>query len=184
MGRGLGTGLIPGGRAFPVGRDVGRDRAAGRNYAAAMADGKKRGGPRGDARGASARSGTRQGPQSAAGSAKSPGKGAAKGAGKGAGGRSAPGKGAGAKGAAADGVDERAAQLAAPLKRVLQRLPETQRRVLELRMGLVDGHPQDPADAARTLGISLGELREIEARAFERIREVIPLQQLQRFLER
>ena len=67
---------------------------------------------------------------------------------------------------------------------VLQRLPETQRRVLELRMGLVDGHPQDPADAARTLGISLGELREIEARAFERIREVIPLQQLQRFLER
>jgi DNA-directed RNA polymerase sigma subunit (sigma70/sigma32) len=83
-----------------------------------------------------------------------------------------------------DGTDERAAQLAAPLRRVLQRLPETQRRVLELRMGLVDGHPQDPADAARTLGISLGELREIEARAFERIREVIPLQQLQRFLER
>jgi DNA-directed RNA polymerase sigma subunit (sigma70/sigma32) len=90
----------------------------------------------------------------------------------------------GAKAASPDGVDERSAQLAAPLKRVLQRLPETQRRVLELRMGLVDGHPQDPADAARTLGISLGELREIEARAFERIREVIPLQQLQRFLER
>ena len=76
------------------------------------------------------------------------------------------------------------AQLAAPLRRVLQRLPETQRRVLELRMGLVDGHPQDPADAARSLGMSLAELREIEARAFERIREVIPLQQLQRFLER
>lgn len=83
-----------------------------------------------------------------------------------------------------DGVDERVAQLAAPLRKVLQRLPETQRRVLELRMGLTDGHPQDPADAARTLGISLAELREIEARAFERIREVIPLQQLQRFLER
>ena len=83
-----------------------------------------------------------------------------------------------------EGGDERAAQLAAPLRTVLQRLPETQRRVLELRMGLADGHPQDPADAARTLGISLTELREIEARAFERIREVIPLQQLQRFLER
>lgn len=80
--------------------------------------------------------------------------------------------------------DDRAAQLAAPLRRVLQRLPEAQRRVLELRMGLVDGHPQDPADAARTLGMSLSELREIEARAFERIREVIPLQQLQRLLER
>jgi DNA-directed RNA polymerase sigma subunit (sigma70/sigma32) len=85
---------------------------------------------------------------------------------------------------AADEAEERLAQLAAPLRRVLQRLPETQRKVLELRMGLVDGHPQQPADAARTLGMSLGELREIEARAFERIREVIPLQQLQRFLER
>jgi DNA-directed RNA polymerase specialized sigma24 family protein len=98
---------------------------------------------------------------------------------------SRPGKEAkGSGGPRADGVDERVAQLAAPLRRVLERLPETQRRVLELRMGLIDGHPQDPADAARTLGISLAELREIEARAFERIREVIPLQQLQRFLER
>jgi len=105
----------------------------------------------------------------------------------------APRAGAGAQGAPRskapdrakdDGTDERVAQLAAPLRKVLERLPATQRRVLELRMGLVDGHPQDPADAARTLGISLAELREIEARAFERIREVIPLQQLQRFLER
>jgi DNA-directed RNA polymerase specialized sigma24 family protein len=97
------------------------------------------------------------------------------------------GRDAGVKGEkkdVADEHDERMAQLAAPLRRVLQRLPETQRKVLELRMGLVDGHPQEPADAARTLGMSLGELREIEARAFERIREVIPLQQLQRFLER
>jgi DNA-directed RNA polymerase specialized sigma24 family protein len=90
----------------------------------------------------------------------------------------------GAKPAPAREEQDAAAQLAAPLKRVLQRLPETQRRVLELRMGLTDGHPHDAADAARVLGISLGELREIEARAFERIREVIPLQQLQRFLER
>jgi len=96
--------------------------------------------------------------------------------------RSAAGKAAGKE--PADGTDERMAQLAEPLRRVLQRLPATQRKVLELRMGLIDGHPQQPADAARTLGISLGELREIEARAFERIREVIPLQQLQRFLER
>jgi len=104
--------------------------------------------------------------------------------------RAGTGKAAGKSGGQAsgksgdDGTDERSAQLAAPLRRVLQRLPETQRRVLELRMGLVDGHPQAPADAARSLGMSLGELREIEARAFERIREVIPLQQLQRFLER
>jgi hypothetical protein len=149
-----------------------------------MTDKQQHGGPRDQRRGGSSRA--------AAGSAKGSG-GAAKG-GKGAGGGQG-GKGGkgGPRNAGArpgpersvdDGVDERVAQLAVPLRRVLQRLPETQRRVLELRMGLVDGHPQDPADAARTLGMSLTELREIEARAFERIREVIPLQQLQRFLER
>jgi len=145
-----------------------------------MAGDQQRGGPRGKRRGAPSRA-----PQggSAAGSRGSGAKGSG---GKASGGKGSGGKASGAKGATerADGVDERVAQLAAPLRRVLQRLPETQRRVLELRMGLVDGHPQDPADAARTLGMSLTELREIEARAFERIREVIPLQQLQRFLER
>jgi len=130
-----------------------------------MAQPRKRTGARGSSRGGPSRAGSTGGPQKGA-------------------------KGGAAKGSPAkskdvvDAEDERAAQLAAPLRRVLQRLPETQRKVLELRMGLADGHPQDPADAARTLGMSLGELREIEARAFERIREVIPLQQLQRFLER
>jgi DNA-directed RNA polymerase sigma subunit (sigma70/sigma32) len=130
-----------------------------------MAGPEKRTGARGSSRGGPSRAGSTGGPQKGA--------------------KGSPAKGSPAKGKdAVDAEDERAAQLAAPLRRVLQRLPETQRRVLELRMGLADGHPQDPADAARTLGMSLGELREIEARAFERIREVIPLQQLQRFLER
>lgn len=83
-----------------------------------------------------------------------------------------------------DQPDETVAQLAGPLQQVLRRLPETQRRVLELRMGLADGHPHDLADTARELGLSLGEAREIEQRAFEHIREAIPLQQLQRFLPR
>ena len=82
------------------------------------------------------------------------------------------------------GSDEAASDLAGPLQKVLRRLPETQRRVLELRMGLVDGHPHDLADTARELGLSMGEAREIEQRAFEHIREAIPLQQLQRFLPR
>jgi DNA-directed RNA polymerase specialized sigma24 family protein len=138
-----------------------------------MAGDQQRGGPRGKQRGTSSRSG----------------KGASGAAGGKAGGRGGKPpaeqpRGARAPAAEPDGTDERVAQLAAPLRKVLERLPATQRKVLELRMGLVDGHPQDPADAARTLGMSLVELREIEARAFERIREVIPLQQLQRFLER
>jgi hypothetical protein len=80
-------------------------------------------------------------------------------------------------------VDE-VAQLAGPLQQVLRRLPETQRRVLELRMGLVDGHPHDLADTARQLGISLSEARDIEQRAFAHIREAIPLGRLQKLLDR
>ncbi|MFO7961004.1 MAG: sigma factor-like helix-turn-helix DNA-binding protein [Nitriliruptoraceae bacterium] len=76
-----------------------------------------------------------------------------------------------------------AEELKQPLERVLSRLPATQRRVLELRMGLTDGHPHDLADTARTLGLSLSEARDIEKRAFEHIREAVPLHQLQRFLQ-
>ena len=73
-------------------------------------------------------------------------------------------------------------ELAAPLARVLRRLPDIERRVLELRMGLVDGHPADVADTARALGLGAHEAREIEQRAFERIRQVVPLAQLQKLL--
>ncbi len=76
-----------------------------------------------------------------------------------------------------------AEELKQPLEKVLSRLPETQRRVLELRMGLKDGHPYDLADTARAMGISLSEARDIEKRAFEHIREAVPLEQLQRFLQ-
>ena len=100
--------------------------------------------------------------------------------GQGKGGQGAKGQHRGGKGQ----PDETAAQLAGPLQKVLGRLPETQRKVLELRMGLADGHPHDLADTARELGLSLSEARDIERRAFEHIREAIPLQQLQRFLDR
>jgi hypothetical protein len=92
--------------------------------------------------------------------------------------------GRGGRGQPPGGVDETVAELAGPLRKVLERLPETQRKVLELRMGLADGHPHDLGDTARALGLSLSEARDIEKRAFEHIREAIPLQQLQRFLQR
>lgn len=81
-----------------------------------------------------------------------------------------------------DEPDNPVEQLRKPLEKVLARLPETQRRVLEMRMGLTDGHPHDLADTARELGLSMSEARDIEKRAFEHIREAVPLQQLQRFL--
>lgn len=144
-----------------------------------------------DGRGTGARAagdrGRRVPPSSAAGSA---GAGAAKGS---PGGAAKGSTGAGARTAKGTpkppdprsaAQDPTVAELAGPLAKVLARLPATQRRVLELRMGLADGHPHDLADTARALGLSLSEAREIEARAFEHIREVVPLQQLQRFLAR
>jgi hypothetical protein len=102
--------------------------------------------------------------------------------GKGQGGKGQGGKGQGGKRPAPTGENDTVQQLTGPLQRVLSRLPETQRKVLELRMGLADGHPHDLADTARALGLSLSEAREIEQRAFGYIREAVPLQQLQRFL--
>jgi hypothetical protein len=90
--------------------------------------------------------------------------------------------GRGSKRPGTPGENETVQQLTGPLQRVLARLPETQRKVLELRMGLADGHPHDLADTARELGLSLSEARDIEQRAFGYIREAVPLQQLQRFL--
>jgi RNA polymerase primary sigma factor len=81
------------------------------------------------------------------------------------------------------GDDAAAPSLPPELRRALARMPETQRRVLELRMGLADGHPHDAADAARAMGVSPAELREIEARAFERLRAVLPREHLQRLLQ-
>ncbi len=75
------------------------------------------------------------------------------------------------------------AALSGPLTGVLDRLPETQRRVLELRMGLVDGNPHTLTETARELGMGMAEAREIEARAFDHIREVVPLDRLRTLLE-
>jgi hypothetical protein len=108
----------------------------------------------------------------------------AKGGHKGKGGTGRSAHQGGRKGRPDDGIDETVAALAGPLQKVLARLPATQRKVLELRMGLADGHPHDLADTARALGLSMSEARDIEARAFAHIREAIPLQQLQRFLDR
>ena len=96
----------------------------------------------------------------------------------GGGSRGARGGGSGRPGASGD----RVAELAGPLGKVLDRLPATQRRVLEYRMGLVDGHPHSLADTAAALGLGQVEAREIEARALDHIREVVPLDRLGKLL--
>lgn len=68
------------------------------------------------------------------------------------------------------------------LSGVLRRLPDVERRVVELRMGLVDGNPAKPGEVAERLGMTIPEVKKIEARAFTRIREVGPIKGLERFL--
>lgn len=82
--------------------------------------------------------------------------------------------------------DEDAAlrDLRGKLSGVLRRLPDIERRVLELRMGLADGTPAKPGEVAAALGLSIAEVKKIEARAFSRIREVGPIKGLERFLGR
>lgn len=79
--------------------------------------------------------------------------------------------------------DERVRELRGPLQRVLKRLPDIERQVIEYRMGLVDGHPRNITETARQLRLTANEAKQIEQRAFERIREVVPLGQLQKLLQ-
>jgi RNA polymerase primary sigma factor len=84
----------------------------------------------------------------------------------------------------ADAADAELRALRGKLSGVLRRLPDVERRVLELRMGLVDGTPAKPGQVAERLGMSIPEVKRIEARAFQRIREVGPIKGLERFLDR
>lgn len=68
------------------------------------------------------------------------------------------------------------------LRDVLSHLPDIERQVVELRMGLVDGRPAKPGETAERLGLTIAEVKRIEERAFSRIREVVPIKRLERFL--
>lgn len=73
-------------------------------------------------------------------------------------------------------------RLRSKLLSILKRLPQIEREVLEARMGLVDGTPMKPGQVAERMGMTIPEVKRIEARAMERIREIGPLKGLERFL--
>lgn len=86
------------------------------------------------------------------------------------------------RGSAAPDGDDALRALRGKLRGVLSRLPDIEREVVELRMGLVDGTPAKPGEVAARLGLTIPEVKRIEERAFSRIREVVPIKRLQRFL--
>jgi RNA polymerase primary sigma factor/RNA polymerase nonessential primary-like sigma factor len=63
-----------------------------------------------------------------------------------------------------------------PLRELLLRLDELDRRVLEFRLGFADGAPKSYAETARVLQISVTRVRRIEARALETLRGWCPQQ--------
>ena len=72
--------------------------------------------------------------------------------------------------------DELEAVLAEPrqVRELLFRLDDLDRRVLELRLGFLDGEPRSFAQTARVLQISVTRVRRIEARALETLRGHYP----------
>ena len=50
-------------------------------------------------------------------------------------------------------------------------------------MGLVDGHPKNLTETAEAMGMTMHEAKQIEQRAFEHIREAVPLDRLQKLLK-
>jgi DNA-directed RNA polymerase sigma subunit (sigma70/sigma32) len=86
------------------------------------------------------------------------------------------------RGHAGSDADDALRALRSRLDGVLRRLPDIERQVVEHRMGLVDGSPAKPGETAERLGLTIHEVKRIEERAFARIREVVPIKGLQRFL--
>lgn len=82
-----------------------------------------------------------------------------------------------------DSAQREQAQLNKRLQGLLSRLPDIERRVLECRMGLVDGEPMKPGETAEHLGLTINEMKKVEARAFSRIREVGNLKGLAKHLD-
>jgi RNA polymerase primary sigma factor len=63
-----------------------------------------------------------------------------------------------------------------PMRELLLRLDDLDRRVLELRLGFTSGEPTSYTDTARALQISVTRVRRIEARGLETLRGYCPQQ--------
>jgi len=53
---------------------------------------------------------------------------------------------------------------------VLQKLPERERRIIQLRYGLQDGHYRTLEEVGREFGITRERIRQIEARVLRKLR--------------
>jgi RNA polymerase primary sigma factor len=58
----------------------------------------------------------------------------------------------------------------AQLEAVLQTLPERERKVIQLRFGLLDGNPRTREEVAREFGVTPERIRQIESKTLRKLR--------------
>lgn len=66
---------------------------------------------------------------------------------------------------------------------VLGTLNERQKKVMELRFGLTDGHPKTLEEIGRRLNITRERIRQIEAKALRKIQHPARARQLAKFID-
>jgi RNA polymerase primary sigma factor len=73
--------------------------------------------------------------------------------------------------------------LAEHLRRVLESLSERERKVIELRFGLVDGHPRTLEEVGREFGVTRERIRQIESKTLCKLRHPSRSSRLKDYLE-
>ncbi|MDP3013997.1 MAG: RNA polymerase sigma factor RpoD [Candidatus Subteraquimicrobiales bacterium] len=69
------------------------------------------------------------------------------------------------------------------LREVLSSLNERERRVIELRFGLKDGHPRTLEEVGRVFGVTRERIRQIESKTLGKLRHPVRSSKLKDFLE-
>ena len=68
------------------------------------------------------------------------------------------------------------------LTQVLDSLADRERKVIELRFGLVDGHPRTLEEVGREFGVTRERIRQIEAKALRKLRNPVRSKRIRDFL--
>ena len=69
------------------------------------------------------------------------------------------------------------------LSEIVSELEPSQRKVIELRFGLVDGHPRTLEDVGRQCGVTRADAMEIEHAALRKLRDASRLRELEGWLD-
>lgn len=73
--------------------------------------------------------------------------------------------------------------LRSEIRKMLDGIGYRERRVLELRFGLIDGHPRTLEVVGNEFGVTRERIRQIEAKALRKLKQVGQIQRLQGFLD-